>query len=426
MKKTAGFYRGATLGSAARFCDEAFKPEPFVPGKTYIPVAKQVIGRREVLNLIQVALDGHCACGPYAERFEKALASYVGTDYASFCNSGSSANLLALAALKLRPGREVITTTAVFPTTVNPILQLGLVPVFVDIELGTYNPTPEAIEEAVKHGKTRAIIVSHALGNPCQMHTIMDIALRHDLFVIEDNCDSLGTEYGVRRTGSFGHLATQSFYPAHHISCGEGGAVLTSSASLKIKVESFRDWGRDCTCRPGEHNRCGHRFDLQWGKLPLGYDHKYVYSEIGYNMKATDLQAALGLAQMEALPSFVEARRENWSKLYQGLEDLEDRFILPIPLPGSAPSWFGFALTLRRGDRLQVVRALEEKGVGTRLLFAGNILKQPGYLHIPHRTVGELINTDQAMCNSFWVGVHPGLTLEMVDYMVETIREVSA
>ena len=387
-------------------------------------MAKQVIGRREVLNLIQVALDGKYACGVYAEKFEKALAEYVGTGYASFCNSGSSANLLALAALKLQPGKEVITTAAVFPTTVNPILQLGLIPVFVDIELGSYNPTSEAIEEAVKHGKTRAIIVSHALGNPCQMHTIMDIAVRHDLFVIEDNADSLGTEYEGLRTGSFGHLATQSFYPAHHLSTGEGGMVLTSSSALKQKVESFRDWGRDCTCRPGEQNRCGHRFNQVKGKLPLGYDHKYVYSEIGYNMKGTDLQAALGCAQMEALPSFVEARRENWSKLYQGLEDLEDRFIFQIPLPGSAPSWFGFVLTLRRGDRLGMVQELERRGIGTRLLFAGNILKQPGYLRIPHRVVGDLKNTDKVMRDSFWVGVHPGLTSEMIEYMVETIREV--
>lgn len=408
------------------YLNDAFKPDPFVPGKTYIPVAKQVIGVREILTLVEVALLGKFSSGPMTEEFEKKMTEYIGMPHASFCNSGSSANLLALLALGLRPGQEVITTAAAFPTTINPILQCRLVPVFIDIELGSYNPSPEAICEALSE-KTGAILIGHALGNPCDMRKILQIAVKNLVWVCEDNCDSLGSEYREAKTGSFGSLSTLSFYPAHHISCGEGGMVLSFSPSLKKEIDSFRDWGRNCTCRPGEDNRCGHRFNLKMGDLPLGYDHKYIYSKIGYNLKATDMQAALGIAQMESLPRFVEKRRENFALLYEGLKDLEDHFILPIPEPNSKPSWFGFPLTLREGREgslLELIKKLERAGIGTRRLFAGNILRHPAYKDIPYRKVGDLPNTDITMNQSFWIGVHPGITDEMICYMIDTIKEV--
>ena len=426
MVKTSA--RRAVFRCVEDYCRSAFEPVPFVPGETYIPVAKQIIGERVMLYLVDAALSGKFASGPWTDRFEARLAKYVGTKYASFCSSGSSANLLALCALPLKPGDEVITPAAVFPTTVSPMVQRDLVPVFVDIELGTYNPTPEAIEEAIGE-RTKAILVSHALGNPWKMDKILKIAEDKALWLVEDACDSLGSEYMGRRIGSFGHLSTLSFYPAHLLSCGEGGAVLSSDLCLKTQVESFRDWGRSCTCRPGQENRCGKRFDQQMGDLPYGYDHKYIYSNIGYNLKATDLQAAIGLAQMDRLDSdplrmgFVEARRRNFNALYEGLKHLEDRFILPVPTPSSTPCWFGFALTLREeGERHAWVTELESRKIGTRLLFAGNILRQPGYLNIPHRTVGELKNTDKVMRDAFWIGVHPGITEEMLEYMIKVIK----
>jgi len=415
------------LGAVKSYCRRFLKPKPFVPGETYIPVAQQVITEREMLGLVEVALEGQFAAGEKAEQFEKEMASFIGMPFASFCNSGSSANLLALKSLYLQPGMEVITPAAAFPTTISPILQCGLVPVFIDIEMGTYNPSPEAIEDALSE-KTRVVLLSHALGNPCDMSWIVQICDDgsldgEDIFLVEDNCDSLGSEYKGKKTGSFGSLSTLSFYPAHITSTGEGGMVLSYAESLKKRVDSFRDWGRNCWCKPGQEDTCHRRFDFQMGTLPEGYDHKYIYSNIGYNFKATEMQAALGVAQMQSLPGFVEKRRSHFSLLYSGLKDLEDRFLLPIPEPHSNPSWFGFPLALREGNLRELIQKLEGARIGTRRLFAGNILRHPAYKDIPHRKVGDLPNTDLCMNQTFWIGVHPGITLRMINYILEVFHE---
>lgn len=406
--------------------------EKFAPGETPVPVSGRVFDAEELKHLIDASLDFWLTTGRYADQFEREFAQFLGVRHALLCNSGSSANLLALSALtspklgerRLQPGDEVITVAAGFPTTVNPIIQNRLTPVFLDIELKTNNVDVRCLEDAIGP-RTRAIMLAHTLGNPFNLDGVLDVAKRHELWLIEDNCDALGSTYQGKLTGSFGDLATVSFYPAHHITMGEGGCVLTDRPKLKVLVESFRDWGRDCWCDPGKDNTCGKRFSWQLGELPYGYDHKYIYSHIGYNLKATDLQAAVGVAQLKKLPHFIETRKRNWSLLYEGLKPFEEFLILPQAAPHSDPSWFGFLITVRPEapfTRNELVRYLESRKVATRQLFGGNLTRQPAYLEIPHRVVGELTNTDIVMQQTFWVGVYPGLTEEAISYVIETFH----
>ncbi len=430
---TSADLRARILALVREFAAAEWPAQPFVPGTTPVPVSGRVFDGDEVSTLVDASLDFWLTTGRFAEAFERALATFVGVRHAVLVNSGSSANLLALAALtseklgerRLVPGDEVITCASGFPTTVNPVLQNGLVPVFVDVSLPTYNVDVGALEAAVGP-RTRAIAVAHTLGNPFDVEAVLAFARRHALFVIEDCCDALGSEIHGRKVGTFGDLATLSFYPAHHVTTGEGGAVLVSDPDLRKIVESFRDWGRDCWCDPGKANTCGKRFDWQLGELPLGYDHKYVYSHVGYNLKMTDLQAAVGSAQMRKLPRFVERRRENFARLRGALADLAERLVLPEPTPGSAPSWFGFPITVRAESgvaRRDLVRFLESRRIGTRLLFGGNLVRQPAYRDVAHRRVGPLAGADRVMRDTFWVGVYPGLTAEMLDWVARSIRE---
>ena len=425
--------RGQIAGLVSEYYKEAFAPQAFIPGVTPAPVAGRVFDERDLQMLVESGLDFWLTSGPYAARFESEFARTWGLRHAVLVNSGSSANLLALACLTsptlgergLRPGDEIITAAAGFPTTLNPILQNQLVPVFVDVSLPTYNVDPARLEEAIGP-RTRGIILAHTLGNPFQAAAVAEIAHRHGLWLIEDCCDAVGATFGGRPVGTFGDLATVSFYPAHHMTMGEGGCVLTDQASLKRLVESFRDWGRDCWCDPGADNTCGKRYDWQLGDLPAGYDHKYTYSHIGYNLKLTDMQAAVGLAQLDKLPGFIAARRANFQTLYQGLGDLQDFFILPEATPGSEPSWFGFPLAVRPEapfTRQQILRYLEGRKIGTRLLFGGNLMRQPAYRDTPHRLAGSLENSDFVMNQVFWIGVYPGLTVEMLDYVIESFHE---
>jgi CDP-6-deoxy-D-xylo-4-hexulose-3-dehydrase len=383
-------------------------------------------------NLVRASLEGWLTSGPYHDEFERGLARYVGVRNALFVNSGSSANLIALSALtspklgakRLREGDEVITVAAGFPTTVNPIIQNRLIPVFVDVEIGTYDAVVDQIREAVS-SKTRAIMLAHTLGNPFEVEKIKSICKEFDLWLIEDSCDALGSTFDGKKTGSFGDTATVSFYPAHHITTGEGGAVFVNSPLIKKQVESFRDWGRDCYCPTGHDNTCKKRFDWQLGDLPKGYDHKYIYSHIGYNLKATDIQAALGLSQLKKLDNFVAARKSNFDFLKAALSDVEE-FIMPEATDNSDPSWFGFPITIRPGskiDRTKLLRLLDEKKIGSRLLFGGNLLKQPAYKNIEHRKVGNLANTDLIMTNTFWIGVYPGLSEQMLAFVSEVLHE---
>jgi CDP-4-dehydro-6-deoxyglucose reductase, E1 len=400
----------------------------FVPGETPVPVSGRVFDADELLHLVDASLDFWLTTGRYAKQFELEFARAVGVRHALLCNSGSSANLLAVSALtskklgdrRLRPGDEVITVAAGFPTTVNPILLNRLVPVFIDVELGTYNLDASRLEEAIGP-RTRAIIAAHTLGNPFDLEAVMAVAKKHDLWLIEDNCDALGSSYGGKLTGSFGDFGTLSFYPAHHITMGEGGAVLTNRPQLKLLIESFRDWGRDCWCEPGEDDTCGLRFDHQLGSLPRGYDHKYIYTHIGYNLKVTDMQAAVGVAQLRKLDQFVDARRRNWQLLHDGLKPFEDVFLLPRATEGSDPSWFGFPITVREEapfDRNELIRHLESRKIATRLLFGGNLTRQPAYEELDFRVVGDLRNSDVVMTRSFWIGVYPGLSEEMIAFVV--------
>jgi CDP-6-deoxy-D-xylo-4-hexulose-3-dehydrase len=407
-------------------------PRPgFTPGTTEIWPSGAVLDEEDRAALVEAALDMRIAAGTSSRRFESAFARKLKRRKAHLVNSGSSANLLAVSALtspqledqRLRPGDEVITAAVGWPTTVNPILQNGLVPVFVDAELGTYNPTVESIEAAIGP-RTRAIIIAHTLGNPFPVAEVAALAEKHGLFLIEDNCDAVGSLYDGRLTGTFGDLTTVSFYPAHHLAMGEGGCVLTSNLALARIVESMRDWGRDCWCEPGEDNKCFKRFTYQMGTLPHGYDHKYIFSHVGYNLKSTDIQAALGLSQLRKLDDFCAARRANWRRLRDGLEGVPG-LLLPEATPGSDPSWFGFLITVepdapyRRAD---LADFLESRRIGTRRLFAGNLTRHPAYLDQPHRVVGDLTNADIVTEHTFWVGVYPGLTNEMLDYVVESIR----
>ncbi|MEU7881466.1 lipopolysaccharide biosynthesis protein RfbH [Microbispora bryophytorum] len=409
--------------------------KPFVPGQTAITPTGADLDEDDRVALVKAALDMRIAAGAYSRRFELALAKTVGLRKAHFVNSGSSANLVALTALtspllgrrRLLPGDEVITVAAGFPTTVNPIVQNRLIPVFVDIELSTYNTTVDRVAEAIGP-KTKAIMIAHALGNPFPVAEIAELAKEKGLWLVEDNCDALGSTYGGRLTGTFGDLATQSFYPAHHITTGEGGSVLTDSLQLARIVESVRDWGRDCWCEPGEDDKCARRFKWTLGTLPPGYDHKYIFSHVGYNMKATDLQAALGETQLRRLPEFGAARRRNWRRMRDGLLGVEG-LRLPEPTPGSDPSWFGFVLTVEEGapfERRDIVAVLERAGIGTRQLFAGNLTRHPAYRNETFRVAGDLTNSDVVTERTFWIGVHPVITAEMIDYMTSTIREFVA
>ncbi len=409
----------------------AFKhaPKPFIPGVTPVPVSGKVFDEREMTLLADSGLDFWLTTGRFAESFEKRFAKRLGLAHAILTNSGSSANLLAVSALtspflgdkRLKPGDEVVTVAASFPTTVNPMLQNRLVPVFVDVELGTYGPTAESLERAVTD-KTRAIMIAHTLGNPFELDAAVRLAEKRGLWLIEDSCDALGSTYNGRTVGTFGDLATYSFYPAHHITMGEGGAVATANGRLHKLLESFRDWGRDCWCAPGKDNTCGKRFDWQLGELPCGYDHKYTYSHVGYNLKATDMQAAVGVAQLDKLDGFIAARKRNFKLLHDGLSRFEEHLILPRATPGSDPSWFGFPITVKAGapfKREKLTLFLESRKIATRLLFGGNILRQPYFKDVPHRVVGSLANTDAVMNGTFWIGVFPGITEEMVAYVLE-------
>jgi len=406
----------------------------FVPGETAIPVTGKVFGAPELQAAVEASLDFWLTSGPYTEAFESRFAKTVGMRHAFMVNSGSSANLLALSSLTspahgdraLKPGDEVITVAAGFPTTVTPILQNGLVPVYVDVDPETYVAIDEQLEAAISP-KTKAIMMAHTLGNPFNVDFVQALAKKYNLWLIEDSCDALGGTYRDQNLGSIGDLSTFSFYPAHHITTGEGGAVLIKKVAHKRIVESFRDWGRDCWCAPGCDNTCLKRYEWTLGELPTGYDHKYTYSHLGYNLKSGDIQAAIGLAQLDRLESFVELRRRNWAYLSNALKDLEEFLVLPKATENSDPSWFGFALTVKPNSpktRNQIVQELNEKKIATRLLFAGNLLRQPAFAGTPRRVVGDLVNTDRIMNDTFWIGVWPGLTIPMLDYMVETLYKI--
>jgi len=405
---------------------------PFEPGITPIPPSGKVLASEDLELMIEAVLDGWLTTGRFNDAFEKALSDYLGVGKALTTNSGSSANLLALSALtspklgerRLKPGDEVITVAAGFPTTVNPIIVNGLIPVFVDVEIPTYNIDVGEIEDALS-SQTRAIMIAHTLGNPFQIDQVAALAEKHNLWLIEDCCDALGSEFDGRRVGTFGHIGTLSFYPAHHITMGEGGAVFTSSAELAALLESFRDWGRDCYCAPGKENTCGKRFGWQLGDLPVGYDHKYIYSHLGYNLKITDLQAACGLSQLKKIDQFVKKRRHNFEHLKNRLSSLNEFFILPEATRGSIPSWFGFPITLKESSetyRKDLLEYLDERRIGTRLLFAGNLTKQPYFTEVNYRVASTLKNTDTIMSNTFWLGVYPGLTDDMLDFVAEQIE----
>ena len=436
MSEKSQELRRQILQLVAGFCAEEFRLQTFLPGVTPVPVAGRVFDAADVQALIDSALDFWLTAGRFTRQFEKEFSRFFGLREALVVNSGSSANLLALSCLtseklgdrRLRPGDEVITVAAGFPTTVNPILQNGLIPVFLDVTLPTCNIDASRLEDALSP-RSRAIMAAHTLGNPFDAEAVAGFARRHGLWLIEDCCDAVGAEFAGRKAGTFGDLATASFYPAHQITMGEGGCVLTDKPLLRSIAESFRDWGRDCWCETGVANTCCKRFDWQLGDLPRGYDHKYIYSHIGYNLKATDMQAAIGLAQLAKLDGFIAARRRNFQILYEGLRGLEAFFVLPEATPGSNPSWFGFPIAVRPEapfTRNQLIRHLEDHKIGTRLLFGGNLLRQPAYRDIPHRVAGDLANTDFVMNQLFWIGVYPGLTPAMLDYVIGVFHRAPA
>ena len=410
------------------------KATPFIPGLTYLQYGGTLYDEKEMISLIDAALDFRLTMSRYADQFEHDLAEFLGMKHCILTNSGSSANLLALSAItskklgtqRAMPGDEVITTACGFPTTLNPILQNNLVPVFMDVNLGTYNIKTDNLQDAVSD-RTKAIMIPHTLGNPSDLDTIMQIAEDYNLWVIEDNCDALGSKYRGQYTGTFGHLSTCSFYPPHHITMGEGGAVLTNHPALKNIVMSFRDWGRDCWCNPGKDDTCKHRFNQQFGGMPRGYDHKYIYSHIGYNLKATDMQAAIGVEQIKKLPGFIAARKRNYKLLRNGLIEYSSYFALPKETRLSEPSWFGFPLLVKDEPmRNDIVNYLEDHKVATRMMFGGNLTKQPAYKDMKYCVVGDLKNTDLVMNNLFWIGVYPGLTEEMIEYILTTFKKFFA
>lgn len=433
MSEKADSLRKKIQEMVGQYYEEAFKKEAFVPGQSQVHYAGRVFDADELKTLVDSSLDFWLTEGRFAAQFEKDFTAYLGVKHALLTNSGSSANLLALSALtspqlgdkRLKAGDEVIVVAASFPTTINPIIQNGLVPVFVDISLPTYNVDVTQLEKALSK-KTRAVMFAHTLGNPFDIDAVQAFAKKHELWIVEDCCDALGSTYKGKKTGLFGDFATISFYPAHHMTMGEGGCVVTNDAVLRKISGSFRDWGRDCWCAPGRSNTCGKRFDWSLGGLPKGYDHKYIFSHIGYNLKVTDMQAAIGVAQLKKLPGFVEARKRNFKTLYDRLKDLEDYYILPEATRGSEPSWFGFPLTVRPGTSLtrdKAVAYLEKNKIETRQLFAGNILRQPAYEGSPHRVAGTLTQTDLVMKDTFWIGVYPGLTEGAIDHMVNALHQ---
>lgn len=431
--------RKEILAIVAEYCKTYHKKKKYESGDC-IPYASRVYDKEEMCNLVDAALEFWLTSGKYTDKFENAFAEYLGVKYCSLVNSGSSANLNAFMALtspllgerQVCPGDEMITVAAGFPTTVAPAVQYGVIPVFIDVTVPQYNMDITQLEKALSD-KTKVVMAAHTLGNPFDLSSVKAFCEQHNLWLIEDNCDALGSKYILegeeRFTGTIGDIGTSSFYPPHHMTMGEGGAVYTNHPLLHKCIRSFRDWGRDCCCPSGKDNLCGHRFDRQYGDLPLGYDHKYVYSHFGYNLKATDLQAAIGCAQLEKFPEFVEKRKQNFKRLYDGLIDLQDKFILPVACPHSDPSWFGFLLTCKEGvDRNHVVRHLEAGGIQTRMLFAGNLIKHPCFDQMRkekagYRVIGELENTDIVMERAFWVGVYPGMTEAKLDYMVDCLKD---
>lgn len=439
-KKTEKEAREEILALVKEYCDTYHnQKKPFEDGDR-ISYASRVYDSKEMVNLVDSSLEFWLTSGRYTDEFEKKFSKYLNVRFCSLVNSGSSANLLAFMALtspllkerQIKRGDEVITVAAGFPTTVTPMIQYGAVPVFVDVTIPQYNIDVTMLE-AARSEKTKAVMIAHTLGNPYDLTAVKAFCDKYNLWLVEDNCDALGTVYTLDGTeyfsGTIGDIGTSSFYPPHHMTMGEGGAVYTNDSLLNRIIRSLRDWGRDCVCPSGTDNLCGHRFDRQYGELPLGYDHKYVYSHFGYNLKATDMQASIGCAQLEKFPSFVERRRHNFSRLYEALKDTEGKLILPEPCPGSRPSWFGFLITCKEGvDRNQLVQYVESKGVQTRMLFAGNLTKHPCFNQMResgsgYRVVGELKNTDRIMLDTFWIGVYPGMTDEMIDYMAKTIKE---
>ncbi|MCR5200038.1 MAG: lipopolysaccharide biosynthesis protein RfbH [Saccharofermentans sp.] len=431
--------RAKILEEVKEYAQKYHAVKPYEEGDR-IPYARRVYGQEEMVNLVDSALEFWLTSGRYTDEFEKKFAEYLGVRFCSLVNSGSSANLGAFMALtspllkerRIKRGDEVITVAAGFPTTVAPIIQYGAVPVFVDVTIPQYNIDVTKLEEALSD-KTKAVMIAHTLGNPFDLKAVKEFCVKNNLWLVEDNCDALGSKYTIdgeeKFTGTIGDIGTSSFYPPHHMTMGEGGAIYTNNPLLNKCIRSMRDWGRDCVCPSGRDNFCGHRFDGQYGLLPAGYDHKYVYSHFGYNLKATDLQAAVGCAQIVKFPSFVERRRHNFDRLWEGLKDCEDKLILPVAAPNSRPSWFGFMMTVKEGvDRVKVVKYIEDHGVQTRNLFAGNLTKHPCFDELResgegYRIVGELTNTDRIMNDTFWIGVYPGMTDEMIDYMIKTIKE---
>ena len=432
--------RQQILDLTKEYCEKYHnQKKDFVEGDR-IPYASRVYDSEEMVNLVDSALEFWLTAGRYTDEFEKNFAKYLNVRFCSLVNSGSSANLCAFMALtspllkerRINRGDEVITVAAGFPTTVAPIIQYGAIPVFVDVTIPQYNIDVTMLEEALSN-KTKAVMVAHTLGNPFDLKAVKEFCDKHNLWLVEDNCDALGSKYEIdgeeRFTGTIGDIGTSSLYPPHHMTMGEGGAVYTNNPLLHKIIRSFRDWGRDCVCPPGKDNICGHRFDKQYGELPLGYDHKYVYSHFGYNLKVTDMQAAVGVAQLKKFPFFIERRRYNFNKLYEGLSYLQDKLILPQPCPNSKPSWFGFLITCKQGvDRNKLVTYIERKGIQTRTLFAGNLIKHPCFDEMRkneygYRVIGNLKNTDRIMNDTFWIGVYPGMTDEKIDYMIKTIKD---
>ena len=433
MSDRAEEIRRQILDLTAQFHAEKFASKPFVPGASTVPVSGKVIDAADISAVVDSALDGWFTTGRWAKEFERKLAKFVGIRSASLVNSGSSANLVALSALtspklgerQLKPGDEVITVAAGFPTTVNPIFQNRLVPVFIDVTLPHYEIDVTRLE-AARSEKTRAVMIAHTLGNVFDLDAVVAFCKKHNLWLVEDCCDALGSTWKGKHVGTFGDISTVSFYPAHHITMGEGGAVMTDKPALQVLIDSFRDWGRDCWCEPGVDNTCGKRFDWQLGTLPCGYDHKYTYSHVGYNLKATDMQAALGSSQIDKLPQFIARRKENFTYLRSKLEPLQDVLMLPVATPNSDPSWFGFPVSVREDapfKRDEMTRHLDGLKIGTRLVFAGNLLRQPAYDGLEYRVVGDMTNTDFVMSQTFWLGVFPGLSHEMLDYIAGAITD---
>ena len=433
MNNTLETLRAEIASLVSLYAKEQYKVRAFVPGETVIPPSGKLIGEEELQNMVAASLDGWLTTGRFNAEFEKKLAAFLGVKYCLSVNSGSSANLVAFSTLTspklgdraIKKGDEVIGVAAGFPTTVNPIIQFGAIPVFVDVDIKTHNVNAELIEAAITP-KTKAIMLAHALCNPFNLKKVVDLCKKYNLWLVEDTCDALGAEYDGQKCGTFGDIGTLSFYPAHHMTMGEGGAVFMNNPELKVIAESFRDWGRDCYCPPGCDNTCGCRFEQKHGDLPFGYDHKYVYSHSGYNLKITDMQAACGLAQLDKLDFFIKRRRENYSYLRNRLETLNDFLELPEPTPNSNPSWFGFPLTVKPESgitRVELTRFLDNNKIGSRLLFAGNLLKQPYFKDIQYKVVGELTNTDITMNNTFWIGVQPTLNEEHFEYVASKLEE---